>query len=136
VTSLTLTAALHAAIIATGSHSYAEAHRTTTETGRPLVVLVGADWCPACQVMKNSTMPTVAQGGVLNKVSFAVVNTDQESTIAQQIMTPGVIPQLVMYRKTIDGWKRDALVGAHSSQEIEAFLLGGLEAPTALLGQK
>ena len=135
MTSLALTAVLHAAIVATGSHNYAEAHRLTAETGRPLVVLVGADWCPACQVMKNSTMPGLAQG-VLNKVAFAVVNTDQESAIAQQIMTPGVIPQLVMYRKTITGWRRDALVGAHSSQEIETFLLGGLDAPTAIVGSR
>jgi thioredoxin-like negative regulator of GroEL len=127
---------LHAAIAATGSHNYADAHKLTAETGRPLVVLVGADWCPACQVMKNSTMPTVAQGGVLNKVAFAVVNTDQQPAIAQQIMTPGVIPQLVMYRKTVTGWRRDALVGAHSSQEIESFLLGGLDAPTAIVGSR
>lgn len=135
MTSLMLTAALHTAIIATGSHNYADAHRLTAETGRPLVVLVGADWCPACQVMKNSTMPEVARGGTLNKVAFAVVNTDQDA-VAQQIMTPGVIPQLVMYRKTADGWKRDALIGAHSSQEIESFLQSGLEAPAVLLGSR
>ena len=83
--------------------------------------------------MKDSTLPQVAQRGLLNQVAFAVVNTDREDRIAQAIMDPGVIPQLVMYRKTAEGWKRDSLVGSRSTAEIEAFLQGGLDAPTVVL---
>jgi thiol-disulfide isomerase/thioredoxin len=131
-----MTAILHAALVSTGGHSYAEAHQVNVQTGRPIVVLVGADWCPACQVMKNSTMPQLAQTGALNKVAFAVVNTDQEGQLARQIMDGGSIPQLIMYRQTAEGWKREALVGAHSSQEIQGFIQRGIDAPAAVVGSR
>lgn len=136
MTGITLTALLHAAVLSTGATTYAEAHKLNADTGRPLVVLIGTDWCPACRVMKNSTLPQVAQGGLLNKVAFAVVNADQDSRVAQSIMEPGVIPQLVMYRNTPEGWKRESLVGSRSASEIESFLKRGLEAPTMVLGSR
>jgi thioredoxin-like negative regulator of GroEL len=136
MTSLTLTALMHAALISTGAPTYAEAHKLTADTGRPLVVFVGADWCPACQVMKTTTLPQLQQRGGLSRVSFAVVNTDRDSQLAQQLMEPGVIPQLIMYRKTPEGWQRDALVGSRSSQEIQSFIQRGLDAPTVQLGSR
>ncbi len=52
-----------ALVTTTNSQSYADARANTAETGKPLVVLVGADWCPACQTMKNSAMAQVARRG-------------------------------------------------------------------------
>src|SRR5687768_11420210 len=66
--------------------TYAQAHKVTAETGRPLVILVGADWCSACRRMKQDAMPEVAQRGLLNKVSFAVVNTDREGPLAKKLI--------------------------------------------------
>ncbi len=129
--SLTCTAVLHAALLSTGGATYTEAHQLNSQTGRPLVVLIGADWCPHCQVMKQSTMPQLAQRGVLNKVAFAEVNSDQEGALARQLMNAGGIPQLIMYHKTADGgWQRNALVGSRSAGEIESFLQQGIAAPT------
>ena len=68
---------LQAAAVTATPSSYAEA-RAMAESGKPLVVLVGADWCPACQRMKNSSLPQVAKSRALSKVAYAVVNTDQE----------------------------------------------------------
>ena len=51
MTSLTLVIAMQATMLAAGAETYADAHRQTCETGQPLVVMVGADWCPACQQM-------------------------------------------------------------------------------------
>ena len=50
-----------------------------------LVVLVGADWCPACQRMKNASLPQVAKRGALSKVAYAVVNTDHEHALAATV---------------------------------------------------
>jgi thioredoxin-like negative regulator of GroEL len=119
----------------TGAATYADAHKVATETGKPLVVLVGADWCPGCRTMKNSAIPQVQQRGGLNKVSFAMVNTDHEHALAQQLMSGGSIPQLIMYRKTADGWQRTSLVGAQSPSQIESFINQGLgTAPANALG--
>jgi thioredoxin-like negative regulator of GroEL len=130
VISLTCTAMLHAALLSTGGATYTEAHQLNLQTGRPLVVLVGADWCPHCRVMKQSTLPQVAQRGLLGKVAFAEVNSDREGALANQLMSGGPIPQLIMYRKTNDGWQRTSLVGSRSAGEIESFLQQGLATPS------
>jgi hypothetical protein len=79
--------------------------------------------------MKQSTLPQVAQRGLLGKVAFAEVNSDQEGALANQLMEGGPIPQLIMYRKTADGWKRTSLIGSRSLGEVESFLQQGLTAP-------
>jgi thioredoxin-like negative regulator of GroEL len=137
MTTISLAIVLQTVALATTANSYTEARAKTAETGKPLVVLVGADWCPACQTMKNSALPQVARRGALAKVSYAVVNTDHESGLAQQLMRGGSIPQLVMFRETPTGWKRESLVGAQDPAVIESFInrgLEGLKAPETSLG--
>ncbi|HUY31832.1 MAG TPA: thioredoxin family protein [Pirellulales bacterium] len=127
MTSLTLSTVLQLSLLSTGAETYAEAHKINAETGRPIVVLIGADWCPGCRAMKNSVMPKVAKQGLLKKVAYAQVNTDKEAKLAGKLMRGSSIPQLIMYRKTEDGWKRYSLVGAQSAESIEAFINQGLE---------
>lgn len=134
MTSVTLSAALQLAVLSSGANTYAEAHKLHAETGKPLVVLVGADWCPACQQMKNSVLPTVARRGVLKKVAFAHVNADRESKLARRLMRGSSVPQLIMYRKSGGAWKRFELVGAQSPEEIETFLSQGLKPDSTALG--
>ena len=116
MTTISLAIILQTATLGATTHSYADARAKTSETGKPLVVLVGADWCPACQTMKNTAMPQVARRGALNKVAYAVVNTDQQSDLAHKLMRGGSIPQLVMYRETPTGWHRESLVGRKTRQ--------------------
>ena len=127
MTSLTLATILQASIIAVGADDYAAAQRETTDTGRPMVILVGADWCPACQTMKNEVVPQVKRRGLLGRVAYAVVNLDRQKDLGQQLVADGPIPQFIMYRKTRDGWKRRRLVGGQSTETVEAFIKEGLE---------
>ena len=107
---------------APAANSYAAAYQDTQDSGKPLVVLVGASWCPACQSMKTSTMPAVAAQGGLANVAFAYVNVDAQRDLANQLMEGGMIPQLVMYEKTSDGWKLNRLIGAQSIEAVESFI--------------
>lgn len=125
--SVAFSAVLQVSLLTTGANTYAEAHRQHVDTGRPIVLLVGAEWCPACVQMKNNIMPRVARRGSLGKVAYAQVNTDREGRVAKAVMNGGTIPQLIMYRKTSTGWKRHMLVGAHSPEKIEAFIQRGLD---------
>ena len=130
-------ALLQISLLTTGANDYDQAYKTTTETGRPLVVLVGADWCPGCQTMKQSVIPQLARRGTLNSVSFATVNTDQQQRLAGRLMHGESIPQLIMYVKTDDGWQRKQIVGAKSVTEVEAFLSQGVASkPIARLSRK
>ena len=124
---------IQAAILTTGAdggpaaaESYAEAHRTTTQTGKPMVVMVSTDWCPPCQMMKKTVMPRVRERGLLRRVAFAVVNPDRDRELADQITGGGPIPQLVMFRRTHNGWIRQKLVGGQSVETVEEFISEGL----------
>ena len=82
MTSFALSAVLQLSLLSAGAHTYADAHKDHSETGRPMVILVGAEWCPACVQMKNSVIPQVARRGVLQKVAYATVNADHQRSLA------------------------------------------------------
>ena len=124
---LLLQASLLAATADSSSPQYAEAYQESAESGRPLLVLVGADWCPACERMKSSVIPQVRQRGGLKKIAFATVNTDQHSALASKLMSGGSIPQLILYRKTSAGWERHQLTGAQSPSSVQEFIDRGVE---------
>ncbi len=107
---------------ASAANTYAAAYQDTQDSGKPLVVLVGASWCPACQSMKTSTMPAIAAQGGLSNVAFAYVNVDAQHDLAGQLMEGSMIPQLIMYEKTADGWKLNRLIGAQSVESVEGFI--------------
>ncbi len=108
------------------AETYAEAHRTTTQTGKPMVVMVSTDWCPPCQMMKKTIMPRVRERGLLRKVAFAIVNPDRDQELAEQLTGGGPIPQLVMFRRTANGWIRKKLIGGQSVETVEEFISEGL----------
>ncbi|HEV2968610.1 MAG TPA: thioredoxin family protein [Pirellulales bacterium] len=130
-----ITALLNVSLLATsGSTTYSDAYTlATADEGRPLVVLVAADWCPACQQMKQSVIPQLQQRGSLSRVAFAVVNPDREGPLASQLMEGNSIPQLVMYVKSDKGWTRRQLTGSQSTGDVEGFLANGLARPLATL---
>jgi thiol-disulfide isomerase/thioredoxin len=133
---LTLNILLQAAAITAGARDYATAYRETQESGKPLVVLVGADWCPGCRQMKNSTMPELEKSGGLTGVSVAYVNTDEDSQLAGKLMKGTSIPQLIVYHKTESGWKRQQLTGAHSATDVQALLQRANDASVPMISSR
>jgi thiol-disulfide isomerase/thioredoxin len=138
VNTLAMTAMLQISLLAAGatdvsSKNYADASKETVENGKPLVILVGAEWCPACRAMKTSVLPEVAAHGGLKSVAFACVNTDEQSALANKLCEGNLIPQLVMYEKTADGWKLKRLVGGQSVSAVEDFI--GANKPQSVAGK-
>jgi len=130
VTTLGIVILMQAALIGADSQdaSYSKAHRETTETGRPMVVLVGAEWCPACVQMKQSVLPEVKKTDAFKQISYAEVDIDQERELGQQLTKGGPIPQLLMYRRTPLGWRLWRIIGGQSVHRVERFISDGLTA--------
>ncbi len=135
MSSLLLSIVLQISSAAGAAQTYTEAYYQAEKTGQPLVILVGADWCPACQSMKQSVIPALQRQGALNQVSFACVNTDREQKLAGQLMSGGSIPQLVMFRKTAAGWQRQQLTGAQSVGSAASFLGRGIATASSPMQQ-
>jgi thioredoxin-like negative regulator of GroEL len=126
MTSLAIAAVVQASLLAatpTATPSdYSRAYQQSLTTGRPLVVLIGADWCPGCVVMKNRTIPEVARAGGLANVEFAYVDVDRQRKLAGQLARGQSIPQLIRFCPSERGWQSQVLTGAHPVEEVARFV--------------
>jgi thioredoxin-like negative regulator of GroEL len=126
MTSLGLATTLYAVMLAANPESYADAHKAATELGRPMVIMVGAEWCAACQQLKQNGIPQARERGILRKVAFGVVDYDHERELGAQLLRGGPLPQLLFYRRTADGWRLRRLIGNQDVNAIEKFVNEGV----------
>jgi thioredoxin-like negative regulator of GroEL len=115
--------AMHFALAAASAQPYDSAYQQAQANGQPLVVLVGADWCPGCRTMKHNVMARLERSGRLSNVSYTTINTDAQSDLAGQLMQGGMIPQLIVFSKQEDGrWRREQITGAASETQVSALI--------------
>ncbi len=104
--------------------NYADAYKKSVAEGKPLMVVVSAPWCPACNVLKDTTIRSMAQNGELDEVSLTVINRDEEPQLAQQL-TKGdqMLPQIIVFSQEESGsWKRRRLTGYQPRQPIRSLI--------------
>lgn len=89
---------------------------------KPLMVLVGANWCASCQVMKRETIAPMKESGELKDVVVAVVDKDLRPELAEQLMRGATLPQIVVFSQDREGWKRFSLTGMQSQSRIRELM--------------
>ncbi len=104
--------------------TYASAYAESVTERKPLVVLVSAQWCPACNVLKDTTLKSLEQSGELDNVSVAVVDRDAEPELAQQLMAEErMIPQIIVFSQNSTGrWQRKKLTGYQPAQPVRSLI--------------
>lgn len=120
-----------ASSVAQAAETYAKAYRLANRTGRPMVVLVGAEWCGPCQNMKRKVIPQIKRRRLFGRIAFATVNVDREKALGKQLIRGGPIPQLLMFRRTRRGWRMSRLTGGQSVDMVAAFIDDGLKRDSA-----
>ena len=129
---LTAFVLLEQALLAADPASYHAALADAQVHRRPLLVLVGAQWCPGCQAMKQTVLPAAARRGGLRAVSFATVDVDAERELAQQLMRGGAIPQLIVFSRTLDGkWHREQITGETTESDVQSLIARAIKAQQA-----
>ena len=108
--------------VVSDSTDYASAYQSAQEKNQPLVVVVGAEWCPACVNLKQTTIASMEASGELQEVSLAVVDQDAQPDLARQIKQGEMIPQIVVFHKTQNGWRRSQLTGFQSAGPIRSLI--------------
>ncbi len=129
-----VSAMMLASTTAVDSTDYKTAFQQADTTGRPLVVLIGADWCPGCQVMKHQTIPALQRSGKLDGVAFVNLDCDKNPALANKLMHAQSIPQLLIFRKTDTGWKRSQIIGAQSEDEVTNLISKAVQMQKAAAG--
>jgi thioredoxin-like negative regulator of GroEL len=103
---------------------YAEAYEESVTKDQPLMVVVSAPWCPACNVLKESTLEPMAATGELDNVSVAVLNRDRNPELANRL-TKGerMLPQIILFSRDEDGkWQRKRLTGYQPQQPVRNLI--------------
>ena len=125
MTGLLISVMLPLATIPSQAEKFDLAYQRSVTTGRPLVVLLGAKWCPGCRVMQHEVMPEVEKSGGFEQVEFVYIDIDRNRRLAAKLSKAKTIPQLIRYHKTPDGWKYNLLNGAYNVEEVKTFIKTG-----------
>ena len=132
--SLALVAAMEVSLLSAGPADFSSAYTQSLQTGRPLVVLLGATWCPSCIVMKKTTIPAVARQGGLAGVEYAYLDVDDQPELAAKLLEGRAIPQLVRLDRVPNGWRVHRLIGAQSHEQITQFVAPAPASPLRFSG--
>ncbi len=101
---------------------YETALAESQQASKPLVVLIGAPWCASCQVMKRETIEPMMESGKLEHVVVTYIDKDQRPELAHQLMKGETLPQIVVFSKQPEGWKRFSLTGMQSQGRMAELL--------------
>ncbi|SMP53043.1 Thioredoxin-like [Neorhodopirellula lusitana] len=106
------------------NQNYTLAYKKSVEEHKPLMVVVSAGYCPACDVLKKTTIANMERSGELDAVSVAVVDRDAEPELAKQLMAnEKMVPQIIFFTRTEDGrWSRKRLKGYQPVQPVRNLL--------------
>ena len=114
--------ALQMCLVSWNAQGYDKAYHQSLESGKPLLVLVGADWCGACQVMKKRVMPQLDKDGVLRDIHCTELNLSEDEELANRISKVNTIPCLILFTKSDGKWQKSELIGMHNQKSVKAFL--------------
>ncbi len=102
---------------------YATAYKESQQSDKPLMVIVSADWCPACHTLKDTTIKEMQSDGQLDGVNVAIVDRDDQPELASKLMRGQMIPQIIVFAKTPTGnWQRSQLTGFQSHGPVRQLL--------------
>lgn len=99
--------------------SYKEAYNKAVAEKRPLVVLVGATWCPSCIKMHDESWHEIVkeEGAV-----YVAIDYDADNEVATKILSGNSIPQIVVYKPNKDNWICDRRIGFCQPGPIRTWL--------------
>ena len=117
-----LVIALQLCIVSWNAQEYDQAYRKSIESGKPLLVLVGADWCGACQVMKKKVLPQLQQDGILKDIYVTEIDLGEDADLVNRFSKVKTIPCLILFTKSDQKWERRELTGMHGQKSVKAFL--------------
>lgn len=101
---------------------YKTAYQKAQKGDKPLLVLVTAEWCPPCRVMKQTTIPELMRKNAFQNFHYATVDLNADEKLARQLIGNRGVPQIIMFEKKDNRWVRRYLRGIQTTGSVEAFM--------------
>lgn len=115
---------LHVTATVEQLQTYDEAYNKAMKNGSPLLVIVGAKWCPACRQLKAEALDEVGKEDGLRGIEVAFVDIDSDA-IAGKLRVGRRIPQVVRFERTPNGnWETQRLHGRRDRLSLLSFARG------------
>ena len=124
MTFLSLAVAMQISVITFELQPYQDVYTNVDDNQRPFIVIIGADWCHACQHLKRKTVPAVANDGGFKGIDVAYVDYDRDGKLAKQLMKGTSIPQVIRFQRNGNKWNIERLSGVPSRQALTSFAQG------------
>ena len=87
-----------------------------------MIVVLGAEWCPACVILKQQTIPEAQRRGALQKVELTHVNIDKQKAVAAKLLKGRQIPQMIrMEWLDSGGWAVTRFKGVPGVEGVQQF---------------
>jgi thiol:disulfide interchange protein len=102
--------------------TYEVAYQKAQKERKPLLILVGADWCHACKTMKDETIVPMKEGGQLKEVVFTQLDKEKHPELASQVMQGSTLPQIIVFCEGDKGWKKFSLSGMQSERRVKELI--------------
>lgn len=101
---------------------YKTAYAKAQAGDKPMLVLVTADWCAPCQTMKATTIPKLKSTDAFKNFHYTTVDLGREEELARKLIGKRGVPQLIMFEKQDNRWKRRYLRGIQTPETVQAFM--------------
>lgn len=101
---------------------YKTAFQKAQNGDKPLLVFVSAEWCPPCQTMKATTIPSLVKKDAFEGFHYATVDLGKEQELGRRLIGQRGIPQFIVFEKKDDKWQRRYLRGIQTPASVEAFI--------------
>ena len=80
--------------------SHDAAVRRSEASGRPLILLFHADWCPPCKLIEKTMLPAIRTRGELG-----IIDVDRQPDLVAYYGPIETVPHMMLYERVRDGWR-------------------------------
>lgn len=131
MTGWTIALMFQAMITTAPDMTYAQAYQQSVKTGKPLVILVGAEWCGACRNTKRTTISQLKREGAMKGVVYVSLDTDKHSGVTSKLMRGRTVPQMIIFHKDESGWHKQHMVGLLNENTVRSAMATAKQASVA-----
>ncbi len=106
------------------NYKYEKALKDHETNNKPIMVFIGAKWCPACKVMKSDTLEPMYSDKELNSVNLVILDADADKELVSKLtndIDSIKYPCTIVFTKNKD-WRKLSVLGRQTRDNLKEFI--------------